>query len=186
MPLLENEENNRFFQLLLRISKHHNERLAYYAKKTGRSKTDLIRDAVDERIKYLDTIDTKNTKGRGIAEVPDHVKPRGLGPVKKKSTPSPTTTAPATPFEALKSPPFVVPDKVKRAFKNWAEFIEEADGIVDAQRRTKTIIEDIRQRVEEKDVQPSYEAFIDFLTARKESREPAIMPIGDVPMVGDV
>lgn len=176
-------------QAKIRLSRSHHDRLRHHSKRTGRDMADIMREAIEGHIEVLDEKEkfAKHTRGRGLAYVPDHAKPQGLGPMySPPSATKPSATPTASPFDILKSKPFAVPDKVRRAFRHWAEFLEQADGIVESQQRAKTIIDDIKQRVEEKDVQPCYEAFVDFCAARKDSREKPLSLAPDIPMVGDV
>lgn len=185
MPRLEKDT----IVLKVRLTRSHRDRLRHFAKTLGKDMATIAQLAIEDRLEFLEEKEKQDSlkKKSQLASMPEHVKPRGLGtaPSTKPSTATAKSSTLPSPFDALKSPQFEVPEKVKRAFKNWAEYVEEADGIVDTQRRTKMIVEDIKQRVEEKDVQPCYEAFVDFLTARKDAKEPPSFQV-DVPLVGDV
>lgn len=178
---------------MFRASKEIHDRLTYHSNRLGATISALIREAT---VNHLELLDQKEEayklakQKRKTTLLPELVgeKPQGLGPVrapsaKKVEGPPPP---PPSPFAALAPPPYVVPDKVKRAFRNWAEYLEEADGIVDTERRAKKIVDDLKERVEEKDVQPCYEAFVDFCETRKAMKEKPMVTVGDVPIVGDV
>lgn len=173
----------------VKLARTQRDRLEKYARWSGHDMVDLVRSAV---IDYLEVLDEKQVAASKKPKVfvPDHAngKPQGLGPIRAPSTkkvdgPPPP---PPSPFAALAPPPYVVSDKVKRAFRNWAEYLEEADGLVDTERRAKKIVDDLKERVEEKDVKPCYEAFVDFCETRKAMKEKPMVTVGDVPIVGDV
>lgn len=181
-------------KFVFRTSDENRTRLEHHAKRLGATMNSLVREATSA---YLDLLDIKEAeskknrlagRGRGLAHVPDHVTPQGLGPTRAeaKNTAPPPSQPPPSPFAALASPPYVIPDKVKKAFRGWAEYLEEADGLVESERRARKIVDDIKERVEEKDVQPCYEAFVDFCTERKDSKPQPMIAIGDVTLVGDV
>lgn len=179
-------------KFLFRTSDDNRIRLEHHAKRLGATMNSLVREATSA---YLDLLDIKEAdskrnrlsgRGRGLAHVPDHITPQGLGPTRAEAKKAPPQPPPPSPFAALASPPYTVPDKVKKAFRGWAEFLEESDGLVENERRARKIVDDLKTRVEEKDVQPCYEAFVDFCTERKDAKPQPMIAIGDVPLVGDV
>lgn len=179
-----------YVEIKIRVVRDQRDRLAHHARAIGKDMTDIVRDAIIERLDYLDERERARKGTKVLAPVPGVVehpwgKPKGLGPRKKSTTADET---PASPFDALKNTPYEVPEKVRKAFRSWAEYMEEADGPVDTEQRVKKIVEDLRQRVTtEKDVESCYVAFVEFCTARKDAEKKATITVPvDVPIVGDI
>ena len=64
-----------------------------------------------------------------------------------------------------------ISEKLQRGFTRWAEYIEEAEDRIDADRRAKVVLDEMRDRaVSEVEVTACFDRFKDFLSDRKNAR----------------
>ena len=64
-----------------------------------------------------------------------------------------------------------ISEKLQRGFTRWAEYIEDAEDRIDADRRAKIVLDEMRDRaVSEVEVTACFDQFKDFLSDRKNAR----------------
>jgi hypothetical protein len=83
-----------------------------------------------------------------------------------------------------------ISDKLERGFRRWAEYIEEAEDRIDADRRAKVVLDEMRDRaVSDVEVNACFDQFKDFLEQRKKARvEPLhVVDVSKMTMIaGDI
>jgi len=156
---------NNLVQVMFRTSLDIRQRLEHHAKRLGADMNALVREGT---VKHLDELDEKEvaqaemkrlreSKGAFVPYTkPRHWgKPQGLG----LKPPRP----PVRPSEP--------PEKIKRSFRRYSEYIESAADKIDAEMRSQTVIEDIKERTASpEEVTLSYEALKEFMKGRAEAR----------------
>lgn len=156
----------------LNVGNEIHKRLDHHAERLGRTKADMVREAINNYVDFLDDKEAKaegqkTPKKAGIANVPKTVKtvehPWGKPSLAGLS-------------KALKdangSKPVDVPEKLRKSFRRWAEFIEGAEDRSDGERRAQVVLDDIRERASGKaEAEACYVQLQDFLRSRKEAHD---------------
>lgn len=180
---------NNVKEVRIKLSEDLHDRLRHHAKRLGRDMNDIVADATEVHLEYLDdkeekALARKSARKRAGAFVPDPVphkwgRPPGLG--------LPSSTKKGAKQYAFSSRVFVQ-EKLKRSFRRWAEYIEQAKDRADAERRADTVLEDIRERAASNDEATAcYEEFTDFMRERAESRKKEAVEVDEeAEIAGDV
>ena len=145
----------------------------HHVKRLGIGIHNLMRDAVNARLKFLDeeeaeAIAHKRARNRKafVPSVPQH-RHNEIPTLRKRKmmqgTPAPISFASAEHTQ--------ISEKLQRGFPRWAEYIEEAEDRIDADRRAKIVLDEMRDRaVSEVEVTACFDQFKDFLSDRKNAR----------------
>lgn len=182
---------NNTIEVRFRTTQDVRARLAHHAERIGTDMNDIVRQGT---LEFLDRLDeqemialerkqAKERRGAFVPSVPEHRwgTPPGLGGNKEKKMPIMSFLP--------KTDPVMIPEKLTRSFRRWAEFIEAAEDRSDGERRAETVLQDMYERCEgEAEKAACYEAFKVFMQERKEAlgKPTGVVNVGDIAVSGDV
>lgn len=163
--------------------------------------TDLIRDAIDRAVDVLDAKEAANAAAKAVTKrgrpaVPKLVQHAdGKRPTlaiemelrkDRKTALANVGLGPKLfdfPIEVKED----VPQKLRKSFRRWAEYLEAAKDKADHREREREIVEDIRDRTSDvSEIKRTLEAFQEFMQERAESKrtEEGTLDDGALEIVG--
>ena len=165
------------FLFQIRITSEERDELRHYARTLGRDMSDIIRDGLVSRLEFLRAKELEKLELKKLRrdQTPKTKRAVGLG---KGWRVNPMVTN------------FTCPEKIRKSFRHYAEYLEQSPDPQSRELRTQTILEDIKERTKNSDeASASYEALQEFLKARDDSKSKplGVVDVTKIPNVsGDV
>ena len=158
--------------LHIRFSTEQKAHIVRHAKRLGFDLSDLVREGVRAHLKTLDEEEATALHNRNLRKqalvpsVPQH-RNNEIPTLRKQKM----MRGSQPPISFASAAHTQISEKLQRGFTRWAEYIEDAEDRIDADRRAKIVLDEMRDRaVSEVEVTACFDQFKDFLSDRKNAR----------------